>query len=39
MATENLVYDRPEGFTDTPTHYCTGCTNGVANRIVAEVMK
>src|SRR5512138_1922189 len=35
----NLVYERPEGFTDTPTHYCPGCTHGVAHRLVAEVLK
>jgi 2-oxoglutarate ferredoxin oxidoreductase subunit beta len=36
---ENLVYDRPESFTDTPTHYCPGCTHGVAHRLVAEVLE
>ncbi len=35
----NLVYDRPVGFTDTPTHYCPGCTHGVAHRLVAEVLE
>ena len=35
----NLVYERPEGFTDTPTHYCPGCTHGVAHRLVAEVLE
>jgi 2-oxoglutarate ferredoxin oxidoreductase subunit beta len=35
----NLVYDRPEGFTDTPTHYCPGCTHGVAHRLIAEVLE
>jgi 2-oxoglutarate/2-oxoacid ferredoxin oxidoreductase subunit beta len=34
-----LVYDRPEGFTETPTHYCPGCTHGVAHRLIAEVLK
>src|SRR5512140_1436268 len=34
----NLVYERPEGFTDTPTHYCPGCTHGVAHRLIAEVL-
>ncbi len=34
----NLVYERPVGFTDTPTHYCPGCTHGVAHRLVAEVL-
>lgn len=35
----NLVYERPEGFTDTPTHYCPGCTHGVAHQLVAEVLE
>jgi 2-oxoglutarate ferredoxin oxidoreductase subunit beta len=35
----NLVYERPEGFTDTPTHYCPGCTHGVAHRLIAEVLE
>jgi 2-oxoglutarate ferredoxin oxidoreductase subunit beta len=35
---ENLVYRRPEAFTATPTHYCPGCTHGVAHRLVAEVL-
>ena len=34
----NLVYKRPAGFNDTPTHYCPGCTHGVAHRLVAEVL-
>src|SRR5574339_1313007 len=38
-APENLVYDRPEGFTEAPTHYCPGCTHGVAHRLVAEVLE
>jgi 2-oxoglutarate ferredoxin oxidoreductase subunit beta len=38
-APQNLVYDRPEGFTETPTHYCPGCTHGVAHRLVAEVLE
>jgi 2-oxoglutarate ferredoxin oxidoreductase subunit beta len=39
MAIENLVYERPEGFTEMPTHYCPGCTHGVAHRLVAEVLE
>ncbi len=35
---ENLVYTRPEGLTDFPTHYCPGCTHGVAHRLIAEVL-
>ncbi|MGD8455590.1 MAG: thiamine pyrophosphate-dependent enzyme [Anaerolineales bacterium] len=33
-----LVYSRPESFTPTHTHYCPGCTHGVAHRLVAEVL-
>jgi 2-oxoglutarate ferredoxin oxidoreductase subunit beta len=37
--TNNLVYERPVGFTETPTHYCPGCTHGVAHRLIAEVLE
>jgi len=37
-APENLVFERPAAFTDVPTHYCPGCTHGVAHRLVAEVL-
>jgi 2-oxoglutarate ferredoxin oxidoreductase subunit beta len=33
-----IVYSRPRSLTDTPTHYCPGCTHGVAHRLVAEVL-
>jgi 2-oxoglutarate ferredoxin oxidoreductase subunit beta len=32
------VYIRPSSLTGTPTHYCPGCTHGVAHRLVAEVL-
>ncbi|MDD5368720.1 MAG: thiamine pyrophosphate-dependent enzyme [Anaerolineaceae bacterium] len=32
------VYSRPRSFTDTPTHYCPGCTHGTAHRLVAEII-
>ncbi|RME86913.1 MAG: 2-oxoglutarate oxidoreductase [Anaerolineae bacterium] len=35
---ENLVYQRPESLTEFPTHYCPGCTHGVAHRLIAEVL-
>lgn len=35
---ETLVYERPEALTATHTHYCPGCTHGVAHRLVAEVI-
>jgi 2-oxoglutarate/2-oxoacid ferredoxin oxidoreductase subunit beta len=36
--TMDLIYQRPESLTDTVTHYCPGCTHGVAHRLVAEVL-
>ncbi len=39
-ATESkLVYTRSQGFDIRPTHYCPGCTHGVAHRLVAEVLE
>lgn len=40
MQTENdtLVYTRPESLTDVSTHYCPGCTHGIAHRLIAEVI-
>jgi 2-oxoglutarate ferredoxin oxidoreductase subunit beta len=42
MVTEDanyeLIYQRPEALTDVTTHYCPGCTHGVAHRLVAEVI-
>jgi 2-oxoglutarate ferredoxin oxidoreductase subunit beta len=35
---EQLVYRRPRTLTDAITHYCPGCTHGVAHRLVAEVL-
>src|SRR5512143_1032045 len=35
---EQLVYERPEALSDVHTHYCPGCTHGVAHRLVAEVI-
>jgi 2-oxoglutarate/2-oxoacid ferredoxin oxidoreductase subunit beta len=32
------VYSRPKALTDIPTHYCPGCTHGVAHRLIAEVI-
>lgn len=36
--TEELVYTRPDSYTDVSTHYCPGCTHGTAHRLVAEVI-
>jgi 2-oxoglutarate ferredoxin oxidoreductase subunit beta len=35
---ETLTYARPKALTETYTHYCPGCTHGVAHRLVAEVI-
>jgi 2-oxoglutarate ferredoxin oxidoreductase subunit beta len=35
---ENEVYCRPQAFTDISTHYCPGCTHGVAHRLIAETL-
>lgn len=32
------VFDRPKSLTDVPTHYCPGCTHGIAHRLVAEAI-
>jgi 2-oxoglutarate ferredoxin oxidoreductase subunit beta len=32
------VYIRPLALTAIPTHYCPGCTHGIAHRLIAEVI-
>ena len=32
------TFHRPEALADVVTHYCPGCTHGVAHRLVAEVI-
>jgi 2-oxoglutarate ferredoxin oxidoreductase subunit beta len=34
-----VVYQRPEMLVDINTHYCPGCTHGVAHRLIAEVLE
>ena len=34
-----LIYQRPDVFDPRVTHYCPGCTHGVAHRLVAEVLE
>jgi 2-oxoglutarate ferredoxin oxidoreductase subunit beta len=34
-----VVYKRPEVLDPRVTHYCPGCTHGVAHRLVAEVLE
>jgi 2-oxoglutarate ferredoxin oxidoreductase subunit beta len=35
----NLVYGKSKIMTDTPLHYCYGCSHGVAHKLIAEVIE
>jgi 2-oxoglutarate ferredoxin oxidoreductase subunit beta len=35
---ETLIYERPESLLPVHTHYCPGCTHGIAHRLIAEVL-
>ncbi|MFP3853822.1 MAG: thiamine pyrophosphate-dependent enzyme [Anaerolineales bacterium] len=37
-STARVMYQTPESWADVPTHYCPGCTHGVAHRLVAEII-
>ena len=32
------VYERSQGLTQAPTHYCPGCTHGIIHKLVAECL-
>ncbi len=34
----SVVYEKSVGLTDTPMHYCPGCTHGIIHKLVAEVL-
>jgi 2-oxoglutarate ferredoxin oxidoreductase subunit beta len=36
---ENLVFKKSRLITDTPMHYCPGCSHGVAHNLVGEVIE
>lgn len=38
MTPSQTVYQRPKSLAEVPTHYCPGCTHGVAHRLIAEVL-
>jgi len=38
QSVETLVYERPHSLTEVHTHYCPGCTHGIAHRLVSEVI-
>ena len=33
-----VVFKKPKALTDTPLHYCPGCTHGIIHRLVAEAI-
>ena len=33
-----VVYEKTKVLTDTPLHYCPGCTHGIIHRLVAEAI-
>ncbi len=35
---ETKIFERPKSMYDVPTHYCPGCTHGVAHRLIAEAI-
>ncbi|MCR4293401.1 MAG: thiamine pyrophosphate-dependent enzyme [Candidatus Kuenenia sp.] len=32
------IYEKPETFIDTPTHFCPGCGHGIVLRLIAEII-
>ena len=37
--TMKTVFKKTSGLTNTPTHYCPGCTHGIIHRLVGEVLE
>ncbi|NNK57658.1 MAG: 2-oxoglutarate oxidoreductase [Desulfofustis sp.] len=35
----SVIFKKTAGLTETDTHYCPGCTHGVAHRLVGEVLE
>jgi 2-oxoglutarate ferredoxin oxidoreductase subunit beta len=33
-----VIYERPQALADVHTHYCPGCTHGIAHRLLAEAI-
>jgi 2-oxoglutarate ferredoxin oxidoreductase subunit beta len=33
-----IIFSRPDGLVDVPTHYCPGCTHGIIHRLVGEAL-
>jgi len=35
----NVIFSKTSGLTETATHYCPGCTHGIAHRLVGEALE
>ena len=35
---DKIVFSKPALLTDTPMHYCPGCTHGIVHRLIAEAL-
>ena len=35
----DIIFSRPDGLVDVPTHYCPGCTHGIIHRLVGESLE
>ena len=35
----DVIFSRPDGLVDVPTHYCPGCTHGIIHRMVGESLE
>lgn len=33
-----IIYQKPKALSDTPTHYCPGCTHGISHKLICEVL-
>jgi 2-oxoglutarate ferredoxin oxidoreductase subunit beta len=38
IASGQVVFKHPDALSDTPTHYCPGCTHGLIHRLIAEAI-
>ncbi|MEG1710192.1 MAG: thiamine pyrophosphate-dependent enzyme [Clostridia bacterium] len=36
---EKIIYQKPKMLTDKPLHFCPGCSHGIANKLVCEVLE
>jgi len=35
----SIIFEKSKMLTDTPFHYCPGCSHGIAHRLIAEVIE